>query len=74
LAVSANRPHATDADPGLEDAEQPQPYVAMDVAATEQLMTEHDGRAMLATADGCLAKAPTVSVPIELFVPDGSSS
>ena len=48
------------------------PYDAMYVAATEQLMTEHDGRAMLATADGRLANAPTVSVPVELFVPDGA--
>ncbi len=48
------------------------PYDAMYVAATEQLMTEHDGRAILATADGRLANAPTVSVPVELFVPDGA--
>lgn len=46
------------------------PYDAMYVAATEQLMAEHDGGAILATADGRLANAPTVSVPVELFVPD----
>ena len=36
------------------------------------LTDEHCDRAILATADGRLANAPTVSVPVELFVPDGA--
>lgn len=46
------------------------PYDAMYVAATEQPMSDHDGNAVLATADGRLASAPTLSVPVERFSPD----
>ena len=46
------------------------PYDAMYVAAAEQLMNEHDGNAILATADGRLAGAPNLSVPVERFSPD----
>lgn len=48
------------------------PYDAMYVASTEQLMTEHAGNAILATADGRLANAPVLSVPVERFSPDES--
>jgi predicted nucleic acid-binding protein len=48
------------------------PYDAMYVAATEQLMTEHSGNAILATADLRLASAPVLSVPVERFSPDDS--
>ncbi|MFN3257004.1 MAG: type II toxin-antitoxin system VapC family toxin [Ilumatobacter sp.] len=50
------------------------PYDAMYVAATEQLMNEHDGNAILATADGRLANAPVLSVPVERFSPDDSGA
>ena len=48
------------------------PYDAMYVAATEQLMNEHGGNAILATADGRLADAPVLSIPVERFSPDDS--
>lgn len=48
------------------------PYDAMYVAATEQLMGEHDGNAVLATADGRLANAPMLSISVEQFSPDDS--
>jgi len=48
------------------------PYDAMYVAATEQLMSEHHGNAILATADRRLANSPFLSVPVEQFLPDGS--
>lgn len=48
------------------------PYDAMYVAATEQLMNEHGGNAILATADGRLANSPVLSVPVERFSPDDS--
>ena len=43
------------------------PYDAMYVAATEQLLADHDGQARLATADTRLANAPNLSIPVELF-------
>ena len=48
------------------------PYDAMYVAATEQLMNEHDGNALLATADEKLANSPVLSVPVERFSPEDS--
>lgn len=45
------------------------PYDAMYVAATEQLHSDLAGQALLAMADGRLARTPGLSVPIELFEP-----
>lgn len=45
------------------------PYDAMYVAATEQLHSDLDGRVLLATADGRLARTPGLSIPIQLFEP-----
>ncbi len=39
----------------------------MYVTATEQLMADHAGRALLATADTRLANAPNLTIPMELF-------
>jgi hypothetical protein len=33
-------------------------------------MNEHNGNAILATADGRLANSPVLSVPVERFSPD----
>lgn len=46
------------------------PYDAMYIAATEQLLADHQGDAILATADSRLARAPNIAIPVELFRPD----
>ena len=50
------------------------PYDAMYVAATEQLLADLDGHAVLATADMRLANAPGLSIPVELFEHVGSTA
>ena len=44
-------------------------YDAAYVAATEHLMAHTGGNAMLATADGKLARSSILGVPVELFTP-----
>jgi predicted nucleic acid-binding protein len=45
------------------------PYDAMYVAATEQLLADQDGQAMLATADKRVPSVPKPSIPFGLFDP-----